>query len=472
MEVLPESSPPRRDEESLVRFLEHCQSRAIERGRPQFASISLRVKHISPLAVLQSISEPSSVHFYMERPAEGEAIAGAEEAWREEFAGSSRFVDAQSAIDDVTRNTICIGDLDHRLAGPRFFFYYTFADEPETGSSFPPGTVFLPRWQVVGSAGDYFAVANLPVAHDAPVKTLAQKVFAAHSKFQGFDYPEPPQKESQPVSVISSVELGERSFEERVSSALDRIQAGEFKKLVISRALDFTTSGTPDPLCWLNRLREKYRECYSFSVSNGGGESFVGLTPEILITTNGDQLQTEALAGSAPRGKTAGEDARFASELLSSNKDLHEHALVADSIVRRLIEFGVDAEMDARPGLRVLPNVQHLLTGIRGKITTKSSFWKLLETLHPTPAVGGTPVAGVLSAINELEDHPRGLYAGTLGWVGPTGDGHAVVAIRSALVSSLRVRIFAGAGIVNGSVPESEKLETDLKLQVLLEALG
>ena len=132
MEVLPESSPLRRDEESLVRFLEHCQSRAIERGRPQFASISLRVKHISPLAVLQSISEPSSVHFYMERPAEGEAIAGAEEAWREEFAGSSRFVDAQSAIDDVTRNIICIGDLDHRLAGPLFFFYYTFADEPET----------------------------------------------------------------------------------------------------------------------------------------------------------------------------------------------------------------------------------------------------------------------------------------------------------------------------------------------------
>ena len=81
-------------------------------------------------------------------------------------------------------------------------------------------------------------------------------------------------------------------------------------------------------------------------------------------------------------------------------------------------------------------------------------------------------MAGVLSAINELEDHPRGLYAGTLGWVGPTGDGHAVVAIRSALVSGSRVRIFAGAGIVNGSVPESEKLETDLKLQVLLEALG
>ena len=109
--------------------------------------------------------------------------------------------------------------------------------------------------------------------------------------------------------------------------------------------------------------------------------------------------------------------------------------------------------MDARPGLRVLPNVQHLLTASRGKINTKSSFWKLLETLHPTPAVGGTPVAGVLSAINELEDHPEGLYAGTLGWVGPTGDGHAVVAIRSALVCGSRVRIFAGAGIVNGSVP-------------------
>ena len=472
MEVLPEGTPPRRDRASLVQFLEYCRGRAAERGRVQFASISLRVKHISPLAVLQSIFEASSAHFYMERPADGEAVAGAEAVWRQEFSGPSRFVDAQGAMDAVLADTICIGDLGHRLAGPRFFFFYTFADEPEAGSGFPPGTVFLPRWQVAGSRGDYFAVANLPVDVDAPVEILAEKVLAAHAKFQVFDYPEPAREGPLPIRVRESEEVGGRPLQERVARALDKIRAGALEKLVLSRALDFTMSGEAEPLDWLNHLREKYRECHSFSVSKGGGESFVGLTPELLLRTEGAELQTEALAGSAPRGSSAGEDARFAAELLASEKDLHEHALVAESIARRLDGLGVKAQVESRPGLRVLPNVQHLLSRIRGEMAGGARFWELLRALHPTPAVGGTPRDDVLTAIAELEDHPRGLYAGTLGWAAPGGDGQAVVAIRSGLVRGAQVRLYAGAGIVEGSVPESEKHETDLKLQVLLEALG
>ena len=109
-----------------MRFLEYCRGRAEQRGRLQFASISLRVKHISPLAVLQSIFEPGVAHFYMEKPADGEAVAGAEAVWQQDFAGSSRFEDARTAMAAVLEDTICIGELNHRLAGPRFFFFYTF----------------------------------------------------------------------------------------------------------------------------------------------------------------------------------------------------------------------------------------------------------------------------------------------------------------------------------------------------------
>ncbi|MBT7854548.1 MAG: isochorismate synthase, partial [Opitutae bacterium] len=101
MEIIPESSPPQRDRESLVRFLEYCRRRAIELGRPQYASISLRVKHISPLAVLQSIFEPDASHFYLEKPGDGEAVAGAEAVWEQVFSGPSRFTDAQEATQAV-----------------------------------------------------------------------------------------------------------------------------------------------------------------------------------------------------------------------------------------------------------------------------------------------------------------------------------------------------------------------------------
>ena len=472
MEIIPESSPPQRDRESLVRFLEYCRRRAIELGRPQYASISLRVKHISPLAVLQSIFEPDASHFYLEKPGDGEAVAGAEAVWEQVFSGPSRFTDAQEATQAVLEDTICIGDLDHRLAGPRFFFFYTFFDEPEEGSAFPPGTVFLPRWQVAGSGSDYFAVANLPVTEDTPLELMAEKVLAAHSKFQVFDYPEPRGDEPLPIIVEKKTEVGQRTFEAKVEQALRKIREGTFRKLVLSRALDFSLSSEAFPLDWLNRLREKYRGCFSFSVSRGGGESFVGLTPELLLRVKGSHLQTEALAGSAARGESAGEDARLAGELLASEKDLHEHQLVAESIVRRLATLGVDASVESRPGLRTLPNVQHLLSRIEGEIPGDKSFWQLLRALHPTPAVGGTPRENLMDVIAELEAHPRGLYAGTLGWIGPGGEAESVVAIRSGLVRGAEVRLYAGAGIVAGSQPEIEKQETDLKLQVLLEALG
>jgi menaquinone-specific isochorismate synthase len=95
----------------------------------------------------------------------------------------------------------------------------------------------------------------------------------------------------------------------------------------------------------------------------------------------------------------------------------------------------------------------------------------VLASLHPTPAVGGQPRHAAQPDIARLERFDRGLYAGAVGWFDPAGDGEFVVAIRSALMDGPRARLFAGAGIVEGSAPAAEKAETDLKLAALLEAL-
>ena len=96
---------------------------------------------------------------------------------------------------------------------------------------------------------------------------------------------------------------------------------------------------------------------------------------------------------------------------------------------------------------------------------------RLVEELHPTPAVGGTPREEACRRLRELEPFPRGLYASPLGWVDAEGDGEFVVGIRSALIDGSNARLYAGAGIVDGSDAEREYAETELKLRALLDNL-
>ena len=181
---------------------------------------------------------------------------------------------------------------------------------------------------------------------------------------------------------------------------------------------------------------------------------------------------TEAIAGSAPRGATAGEDAKFARDLLESEKDLHEHACVRDSILRRLKSVGVSGgRAESAPRLLPLANVQHLRTAIEAEVGDEVHLLDILQEMHPTPAVGGTPREAAVPRITDLEQIDRGLYSGVVGWFNHLNEGEMVVGIRSALIEGADACLYAGAGIVEGSTPDKETRETELKLRALLEAL-
>jgi menaquinone-specific isochorismate synthase len=100
-----------------------------------------------------------------------------------------------------------------------------------------------------------------------------------------------------------------------------------------------------------------------------------------------------------------------------------------------------------------------------------TSVLDLVARLHPTPAVGGTPVGPALEWLDEHEGMDRGRYAGPVGWVDARGDGEFGIGIRSAEILGHRARLFAGVGVVEGSDPQAELAETQLKLQALLAAL-
>jgi menaquinone-specific isochorismate synthase len=274
---------------------------------------------------------------------------------------------------------------------------------------------------------------------------------------------------STAAPIFTTREIGD--YRSAVTRALERIEAGEFKKIVLARVQDLAADQPLHPLRMLNGLRQRFPDCYSFSFAQGGGPSFIGASPERLVRVSKGMLETEALAGSIRRGASASEDASLSSALLHSEKDLREHRDVLDDIVARLTPLGIAPQHPTQPQIRRLANVQHLDTPVHATLPDGVHVLDVLAAMHPTPAVGGTPRETAVKQIRDLEGFPRGLYAGALGWLNAWGGGEFFVGIRSALVEGSRARVFAGAGIVAGSTPEKEFAETELKFKAMLDAL-
>ena len=473
MTILPLDPAAHATPGALRAFLGQCRAAAAGDGRPRLVSISLEVESLDPLAVLESIFEPAELHFYAERPAEGWAVAGAEAVLAFEAHGPGRFAACQQFIDDVLARTIAVGGWPRPFAGPHFLGAFAFFDEVEAGEPFPPARLFVPRWQVARTPGHTVAVANLVVEPAADLEALATKVWRAHAKFRAFDYSAPDFAERAPAAGgVTVAETGGADFFRRaVAQAIAMIAEGRLHKIVLARCKELTAAGRLHPLRVLNDLRQRFPDCYAFSFSNGAGQSFIGASPERLLRVEQGTLLTEALAGSAPRGRTASEDAALGGALLRSEKDLREQGMVLESILRRLAPLGLQPERPARPVLLRLANVQHLQTPVRAALPAGVRLLDALARLHPTPAVGGSPREAACAHIRGLELFPRGLYAGPLGWIDPTGGGEFFVGIRSALIDGARARAYAGGGIVAGSDPETEFAETELKFHALLDAL-
>ena len=473
MQIIPTKMLPERDEAALREFLEGCRDTSRNKGHFQIASISLLVNHIEPLAVLQSIYDPTELHFYIERAADDEAVAAAEAVVKACFDGKDRFAEVKKFSEEILDNTIAVGDLEGAFTGPHFFTAFSFDNSVSEDAPFPAATVFLPRWQVSRSKGKYRAVANLKVEADTDIDSLVMRVWGAYRKFEAFEYsPAAEQGEaSQQPKIKTHRELVPDLFPQSVKKALESIDKGTYEKIVLARGFELMADKPWQPLNTLNRLRERFAACFTFSFSGGDKSSFIGATPERLLQIRDGHLLTEAIAGSAPRGVSASEDAKYARGLLESYKDLHEHACVRESILRRLRYVGVNARAEPEPRLLPLANVQHLRTRIEAELNDSVHLLDILHEMHPTPAVGGSPREATLSQISELEQIERGLYAGVVGWFNHLNEGEMIVGIRSALIQGVYARLYAGAGIVEGSDSQREMHETDLKLRALLEAL-
>lgn len=244
-----------------------------------------------------------------------------------------------------------------------------------------------------------------------------------------------------------------------VDAALGEIAAGALSKVVVARRIAVEATRPFEERRVLEALEARFPTCRTFLHREDDGSAFVGATPETLCRVRGRVLETEALAGTGE-----------GDELLASAKDLREHAWVVESIVETLRPLTSTVEVEAL-GIKQLANVAHLRTPIRAQLRAGVEPIDAARALHPTPAVGGVPRAAALEFLRAHEGFDRGWYAGAIGARGENGL-ELCAGIRSARVSGARATVYAGAGVIAGSTPEGEWLETERKAQALLGALG
>lgn len=259
---------------------------------------------------------------------------------------------------------------------------------------------------------------------------------------------------------------------EIVAAALEEIRAGRLRKVVPARTVEVELGAEADPVALTGRLRDGSPEAIPFLVEPTPGSAFVGAAPEIVAALDGDRFHATAVAGTVADSADPAERERLARRLLSSDKDRREHEVGVRDMRRALRSVAGVARVDEDPRVLGVQGMQHLLTNVTADVPGGTHVLDLLGAMHPTAAVNGSPRSAARAFLRREEPFARGWYAGPVGWFDTAGDGEFAPGLRSALVRGRSVRLFAGAGIVEGSAAGDEWRETGLKLATVLDALG
>jgi len=287
--------------------------------------------------------------------------------------------------------------------------------------------------------------------------------------------PQPDLSLTAPTLTSNSIiwdnnEGADTAWKAGVSTAVGRIQNGALDKVVLAR--DFTGHSQSDiePRSILKKLAAEYPSTWSFAVAG-----LVGATPELLLRLTRKMVTSRVLAGTIRKTGDDERDLALAASLARSSKDLEEHEYAVRSVADALEPFCTSTNVPESPYVLHLANVMHLATDVTGALAEKLAHvdaFTILEQLHPSAAVCGTPYKQASELIDEIEVMSRGRYAGPVGWVDAAGDGELGIALRCGQIEGKSIRIFAGCGIVSGSDPEKELAESEAKFVPMRSALN
>ncbi|MBX3012202.1 MAG: isochorismate synthase [Caldilineaceae bacterium] len=373
---------------------------------------------------------------------------------------------------------------DEPLAAPRLFGGFAFREDfvPDLAwVGFNPAHFILPHYQLVQHDEACWLTINAllapeenPEANEPQLREALQQCYHTLLDFHQHQSRSAQGPRPAIAAHVATVTypMPYPTWAAMIGQAQAAFQRGTLQKVVLARVCEVQLPDLVDLEGALAYLQRRYAECYTFLFEPQPHHAFFGATPELLIATHGRHFTTMGLAGSIQRGATPAEDERLGQALLASSKDRHEHALVVAAVRQRLEPLVDELMIPDRPMLYQLSNIQHLYTPIQGTLGQEAGVLSLVEILHPTPALGGSPREGALAFISAAETVPRGWYAAPVGWIDHNLDGTFGVAIRSAVAQRQRAWLYAGAGIVAESEPQKEWEETGWKFRPIQEALG
>ncbi|MEG1493448.1 MAG: isochorismate synthase [Gordonibacter sp.] len=345
---------------------------------------------------------------------------------------------------------------------PVFFSFNRFdAENPaptdELFEAFPRLRFMLPEVVLIeNERGRLLQVNSLGPVYAGRVARFARQALAAP----------PRQREEVPYTL----ELDSReAWREAVGTGLAAIEGGRVGKVVLSRRQKLVAEkpfSSKDLLVNLidgdargTVLLYRYADVF-----------FCGCTPELLVRKHGSNVESMCLAGTCPAGLTEEDRVRLADGLMADAKNRAEHDYVVQFIREVFNRTCYDVDVPSEPGILPLTHVQHLHTPARAHILEGVDLWEMKGDLHPTPAVAGTPVGEAKMLLRSIETYNRGFFAGACGYVDGDGDGAFSVALRTGVFDGEIGWVYAGCGIVAGSVADDEYDEIGMKLKTILSA--
>ncbi|WP_081993829.1 isochorismate synthase MenF [Kocuria sp. ZOR0020] len=392
--------------------------------------------------------------------------------------GEDRFTAARDWWDRLTTQLHITDPLNRSATGPVAFGALTFARASTTSSG-----LVLPEL-VVGHDDDGAWVTLVSTQPEVQM----QDVMAAWTRLVpqlqpvGSRHPDPA---TAPVAVADPA--ADRSWCSAVADGVGLISEGKLEKLVLARAVEVRSDAQPlDVPGALRNLAADYSTCWTYSVSvedhaDPSVNRLFGATPERLVRVLDGKLHARVLAGTLDRASVPPgiDPQRWAQQkLLDDPKQRAEHEFAIDSLLGSVSAYTNQVVSSPDPFVLELPNVWHLASDVTAELTpgpdgTVPSALELVEAIHPTAAVCGTPTHAAAEAITQLEGMDRGLYAGPVGWLDSRHNGDFGIALRGGVQRDAhRAELYAGCGVVEASVPAEELAETRAKLRPVLGALG
>lgn len=409
--------------------------------------------------------------FYFEIPAEEFQILGCNEILSISENGIGRFAATDIKIKQWEQNFINNWEIVEDNQIPLFIGGMKFMAERQVNDwqNFSDSTWFVPEFLFFRKKDKRYLLYNFIHNKDNSVNLLLERLNnRLHKLFKILENKSVlPQKNYKILKITGNSPKDRKEWTTMVNNGLEKIYEHQVDKIVLSRKVELILSDSPDLTTIFKKLRNNFSNCYLF-ILHHGESTFIGASPEKLAKFSNGKVELDALAGSAPRGKSKIEDVEIENTLLLDQKNLNEHNFVIEHITNAISSLTTNLLMPAKYKIKKLANIQHLWTPITADLPGSVSMFNLLKELYPTPAICGYPKENALQLIKKLEGYHRGLYSGIIGWFNFDKEGEFAVGIRSALIINNKTIAFAGGGIIKDSEPKSEFNETELKLKTIM----